>query len=56
MRKLKLYQINAKLMKLAKKDSMPLHALPVKGVTSEIVDESQSVVFSKVVCCFCRRS
>lgn len=44
------YQVNAKLMSLAKKDAIFMHCLPAhKGleVTSEIIDGPQSVVFQE---------
>lgn len=44
------YQVNAKLMKLAKKDAIFMHCMPVhRGdeVTAEIVDGKQSVIFAE---------
>lgn len=47
---LKPYQVNAKLMKLAKKDAIFTHCLPAYRdfeVTSEIIDSDRSVVFDE---------
>ncbi|MDP2860349.1 MAG: ornithine carbamoyltransferase, partial [bacterium] len=44
------YQINQKLMELAKKDAIFMHCLPVcRGyeVTDEVIDGPQSVVFDE---------
>ena len=44
------YQINGKLIKLAKKDAIFLHCLPAyRGyeVTNEVIDGPQSVVFDE---------
>lgn len=44
------YQVNSKLMKLAKKDAIFMHCLPAKRgseVTSEVIDGPQSVVWDE---------
>lgn len=44
------YQVNAKLMKTAKKDAVFMHCLPAhrgQEVTDEVMDSNQSVVFSQ---------
>ena len=49
---LKKYQVNKKLMKLAKPDSIFMHCLPVgrgEEVTDEIIDGSQSVVWTQAL-------
>ena len=45
---LKFYQVNKKIMKVAKKDSIFMHCLPAsrgEEVTNEVMDSSQSVVW-----------
>ena len=45
---LKAYQVNKKVMKLAKKDSIFMHCLPAnrgEEVTNEVIDGKQSVVW-----------
>ena len=44
------FQVNAKLMSLAKKDALFLHCLPAKRgfeVTDEVMDGPQSIVFDE---------
>ena len=44
------YQVNSKLMKLAKKDAIFMHCLPAKRgseVTSEVIDGPQSIVWDE---------
>ena len=44
------YQVNSKLMKLAKKDAIFMHCLPAKRgseVTSDVIDGPQSVVWDE---------
>jgi ornithine carbamoyltransferase len=44
------YQVNAKLMSLAKSDALFMHCLPVhrgEEVTDEVIDGPQSVVFDE---------
>lgn len=48
--RLKAYQVNQKLMRLAKKDAIFLHCLPAyrgNEVTAEVIDGPQSVVFDE---------
>ena len=49
---LKGYQVNKKLMKLAKNDAIFMHCLPVSRgdeVTDEIIDGTQSVVWTQAL-------
>jgi|TARA_B100000780_G_C21120103_1_gene453631 ornithine carbamoyltransferase len=49
---LKKYQVNKKLMKLAKPDAIFMHCLPVsrgEEVTSEVIDGKQSVVWTQAL-------
>jgi ornithine carbamoyltransferase len=49
---LKKYQVNKKLMQLAKKDAIFMHCLPVgrgEEVTNEIIDGKQSVVWTQAL-------
>ncbi len=49
---LKKYQVNKKLMKLAKSDAIFMHCLPVgrgEEVTDEIIDGKQSVVWTQAL-------
>ena len=49
---LKKYQVNKKLIKLAKSDAIFMHCLPVgrgEEVTSEIIDGNQSVVWTQAL-------
>jgi ornithine carbamoyltransferase len=49
---LKIYQVNKKLMKLAKTDAIFMHCLPVSRgdeVTDEIIDGKQSVVWTQAL-------
>jgi len=44
------YQVNAKLMKAAKKDAIALHCLPAKRgkeITDEVMDGPQSAIFDE---------
>jgi ornithine carbamoyltransferase len=48
--KLKAFQVNSALMKLAKPDAIVLHCLPAergKEITDEVMDSSQSLVFEE---------
>jgi len=50
--KLKKYQVNKRLMKLAKSDAIFMHCLPVgrgEEVTDEIIDGKQSVVWRQAL-------
>ena len=49
---LKKYQVNKKLMKLAKSDCIFMHCLPVgrgEEVTDEVIDGKQSVVWTQAL-------
>ena len=49
---LKKFQVNKKLMSLAKQDSIFMHCLPVgrgEEVTSEVIDGKQSVVWTQAL-------
>ena len=49
---LKKYQVNKKLMKLAKPDAIFMHCLPVgreEEVTNEIIDGDKSVVWTQAL-------
>tara|TARA_B100000427_G_scaffold206559_1_gene171931 strand:- start:245 stop:754 length:510 start_codon:yes stop_codon:yes gene_type:complete len=49
---LKKYQVNKKLMKLAKSDAIFMHCLPVRRgeeVTDEVIDGKQSVVWTQAL-------
>ena len=49
---LKSYQVNKKIMKLAKADAIFMHCLPVgrgEEVTDEIIDGKQSVVWTQAL-------
>ena len=49
---LKNYQVNSKMMKLAKSDAIFMHCLPVgrgEEVTDEVIDGNQSVVWTQAL-------
>jgi ornithine carbamoyltransferase len=49
-RKLSKYQLNMKLLSLARKDAIVLHCLPAhrgEEITGEVIDGPQSVVFDQ---------
>ena len=49
---LKKYQVNKKLMKLAKSDAIFMHCLPVgrgEEVTDDVIDGNQSVVWTQAL-------